>query len=300
METNTRNKRKLSEHEEVCYLTGIPITRKNSILLGNERVYGPALLVFSTFFSTLELVPITTEHVEEAREKMKDAIDFPFLKYFQDELLLLESENVQKELVNAFSALNIQKFWFMYLERLEHKLMNHLKLDFETPLHYEILSLVYHGILTLHCYIPEEALSCLNVLCKRLNKEILGETFWTNNPILLTQCHVWAHDFYEDLFQDHSRSSKKNSIALCFSLAKSQHPMPEIPHLTESQVCDQQLAIRLARGEYSEQANSWEFEDEQNDLELAHQVLYQNQFQSQPSQSHEISNSIYFLENFQY
>lgn len=160
----------------------------------------------------------------------------------------------------AMHELNIQHFWLIYLEILEKKLLEHLKLDAKLCLSSEICRLVYNLTLLLHTVIPVEALSSINRLCKTLDNILVGETFWEYNPILLTQVHIWAHEFLDSVFKDHAGPARKHHIALSFVLAQAQHPFPEIIPLSEAQVCDQQLAIRLARNEHNEfeeDAGAW-------------------------------------------
>ena len=180
--------------------------------------------------------------LDEAREKTKNT-RLEFQEFIQDQY------KERKKELPILLDLNVQRFWLLYTDHLILELLSHLKLDHPNSQTAQVLKIFYHGALQLHCYIPEEGLHVINKLSKTLDEALMGEDFWTFNPILLTQAHIWARSFLDDVLEDHTRNSKKAKIARVFSLASSQHPFPPLKQLSEAQVCDQQLALRLARGE---------------------------------------------------
>jgi hypothetical protein len=240
-------KQKINDGQE-CALLGIKVTKQNSVSIGKENIWAPMLILFSTYFTALSSTNvITSSMIEEAKQKLETYNDL------QD--LILKQSGKEKKESGMLADLNIQSFWLTYLEDLKNELFDNLKLDHTNPKIAQILKMFYHGVLQLCCFIPEEGLSIINELSKKLDETLLGEDFWLYNPILLTQCHVWAHTFLDDIMEDHSRSLRRINIAHSFSLATVNHPFPELKILTEAQVCDQQLAIRLVRGEIGNSLN---------------------------------------------
>jgi hypothetical protein len=270
-------KQKLNASAEECSLTGVKLSDENFIQLGNEKIWAPMLLLFSQYFSTIGSIPLTAAELEEAHEKYKkDRIVYPFSTFVGEEI---SSKEIQlKNTSDSMNELNIQKFWLVYLDDLEKKLVAHLKLDSPVCHSREICQLFYNLTLMLHTHIPSEALSSLNKLCKNLDGILLGTTFWEYNPIHLTEAHIWAHEFLDSVFRDHSNSGlKKNHIALSFCLAQAQHPFPEFRTPSEIQVCDQQLAIRFTKyeDEFDEEPGVWAFHQP---ALLASQIIHSNGF----------------------
>ncbi len=294
MEPMSKKQKTSNATQDECYVSGIKVTRDNSCIFGREYIYAPMVLLFSKYFSEMHSSPLSEALLKEAEKKSEQEKSsvWTFIKSELDQMVAPKVETREVE----WSELNIQRFWFLYLDRLQDRLIEHLKLDTPNSSPKEILLLIYHGILMLHCSIPDEAIALLNTFCEVLNEKLMGEEFWEYNPILLTQSHVWVHDFYDDLSRDHikhrtSVSSKKNHIAFSFSVAQLQHPMPEIKPLTESQVCDQQLAIRLARGDYNQEL---EFEDEDFSMNSAVNTL-----QNTVTALHSLS-SVYIVNSLQH
>ena len=255
-------KRQKTSEKDECELTGVPIHKHTSIEFGHTKVWAPGLLLFNKYFTHLSSsLHLTPEILKEAKEKCleKDSPDFYqfVMSELTNEYLLSEEQAVKQE--SHMADLNIQKFWLLYLSVLEKRLLSHLKLDHPgTTLYTQILKLYYHLTLMLHSNIPEEAVACLNRLCKTLDTTLMGADFWEYNPILLTRTHIWAHQFVDDLLQDHSKRGKTPYIAFTFYLSSAHHPFPGLPEISEEQVCDQQLALRLARGEISEyESEEW-------------------------------------------
>ena len=253
------NKRqKVSAEKEECELTGVPIHKHTSIKIGETKVWAPGLLLFNKYFKHLSAAqPLTPAIVQQAKEKCGLQKDSPeFHAFVQAEIEDSSQDETSEE---GMQDLNIQKFWLFYLSVLEKRLLSHLKLDHPATLSGQILKLYYHIILMLHCNIPDEAVACVNSLCKTLDTTIMGADFWEYNPILLTKTHYWAHQFVDDLLQDHSKRIRTTSyIPFSFYLSSMHHPFPPLPEVSESQVCDQQLAVRLARGELPEyDLNEW-------------------------------------------
>lgn len=242
----TNKRQKINTAHDECELTGVTIEKETSVKINSMHIWAPGLLLFSKYFKTVSLT-LLSPYLEEAKQKSKtEKTPTGFFNFVKSELE--REDDIQESPMNE---LNIQHFWLLYLGVLEQRLLAHLKLDNPSTLFKEILSLYYHLTLMLHCNIPEEAMACLNHLCKTLDDTLMGENFWEYNPILLTQAHVWAHKFSDDLLEDHSKRIKTLHIAHSFYLAKSQHPKPDLQDISEEQVCDQQLALRLARGELS-------------------------------------------------
>jgi hypothetical protein len=269
MEPMSKKQKTSNASQDECCLSGLKVTKDNACTIGRDYIYAPMVLLFSKYFSLIHSFPLSESLLKEARKKSEQDKS-SLWTFIKSELDLMVEPKIETREVE-WSELNIQRFWLLYLDRLQEKLLDHLKLDTPNSNPKEILLLLYHGILMLHCSIPDEAISILNTLTEVLNEKLMGEEFWEYNPILLTQSHVWVHDFYDELSRDHikhraSFSSKKNHIAFSFSVAQMQHPMPEIKPLTESQVCDQQLAIRLARGDYNQEL---EFEDDDFSIHTA-------------------------------
>ena len=251
-----------ANHE--CSITGIKLSSENFIQCGTEKIWAPILLLFSNYFSAVGSFSLTASVLAEAHEKFrKDKEIYPFSTFLKegitaDDIPLMTNSN------ESMNELNIQNFLLIYLDVLEKKLTTHLKIDHARSLSKEICHLVYNLTLMLHTFIPSEALSSLNRLCKTLDEILLGETFWEYNPIHLTEAHIWAHEFLDSVFKDHSThgSLKKNHIALSFCLAQAQHPLPEFRTPSEVQVSDQQLAIRFTRyenDEFDEEPGVWSF-----------------------------------------
>lgn len=232
-----------------CAITGIKVTSETSVQIGRERIWAPALVLFSKYFSSLGNQPLEPFLAEaQAKAKEKDMTS-PFTNFVMSEL---QEVAVNQDTNDTMNELNIQRFWLLYLEVLEKKLLHSVKLDTTLSHTTEICRLFYNLSLLLHTLIPVEGLASINRLCKTLDEVLMGETFWEYNPILLTQVHIWAHEFLDSVFKDHAGPIKKNHIALSLVLAQAQHPFPGLKVLSESQVCDQQLAIRLARNELDE------------------------------------------------
>jgi hypothetical protein len=243
---HSNKRQKISTAHDECELTGLNIEKETSVKIDSMQFWAPGLLLFSKYFNTVSSTSLLP-YLEEAKEKSKtEKTPTGFFNFVKSEL---EREDDIQE--TSLNELNIQQFWLLYLGILEQRLLSHLKLEHPSTLFKEILSLYYHLTLMLHCNIPEEAMACLNHLCKTLDETLMGESFWEFNPIHLTQAHVWAHKFCDDLLEDHSKRIKTTHIAHSFFLAKSQHPLTGLQDISEEQVCDQQLALRLARGELS-------------------------------------------------
>ena len=248
-------KQKINASSE-CAITGIKVTNETSVQIGKEKIWAPALLLFSKYFDAIGSHSIHS-YLTEAQEKIKHSKveESPFTAFVLSESAAsAEKSSDQSEVreQSGMDELNIQRFWLVYLEVLETKLLEHVKLDAGVCHSNEICRLIYNLTMLLHTMIPVEGLASLNRLCKTVDTVLMGETFWEYNPILLTQVHIWAHELLDSVFKDHSASAKKHHIALSFALAQAQHPCPAIKVLTEAQVCDQQLAIRLARNELDE------------------------------------------------
>ena len=247
-----------------CSISGVKLSNENFVQCGTEKIWAPILLLFSKYFSAVGSFPLTASVLAEANEKVsKDTEVYPFSRFIKEELTAKETpiSTITNESMNE---LNIQNFLLIYLDLLETKLITHLKIDYANCLSKEICQLFYNLTLMLHTSIPSQALSSLNRLCKALDGILLGETFWEYNPIYLTEAHIWAHEFLDSVFKDHTTngSMKKNHIALSFCLAQAQHPFPEFRTPNEIQVCDQQLAIRFTRfenDEFDEEPGVWSF-----------------------------------------
>jgi len=253
------SKKQKTNASSECSITGIKLSSENFVQLGSEKIWAPMLILFSKYFSVLGAFPLTASVLSEAQEKYrKDKEMYPFSNFIKEEIVL-DGTLLTNDCMNE---LNIQNFWLVYLEVLEKRLVNHLKIDHPASHSKEICQLIYNLTLMLHTHIPSEALASLNRVCKTLDGLLLGDSFWEYNPIFLTETHIWAHEFFDSVFKDHSTGSvKKNHIAFSFPLAQAQHPFPEFRTPNETQVCDQQLAIRYTRyeNEFDEEPGVWSF-----------------------------------------
>ena len=281
----TVKRQKINDCHE-CALLGIKITPESSVTVGKENIWAPMVLVFSTYFDFFSSsLPVTEAMLSEAREK-----SMTVSQDIQEFLMTLikSGEKIEEETTRA--DLNIQYFWLLFMEQLHSELLEHLKLDHPKALVSQILKVIYLGTLQLHCYLPEEGLHMINSLSRKIDELLMGEEFWAYNPILLTQSHIWCHALLDDLMEDHTRHVKRSHIAHSFSLATLQHPFPELRALSEAQVCDQQLAVRMARGDLGSTLDDG-FSDEEGNVPSLWNVGTNNIINV-------INNSMYILPNY--